>query len=274
MDDRSNHDHDALEAMEVCRPGSNDISDPALAFLAEELAANPDLSKRYEQLQGLDGKIAEAYKNVPVPVGMADRVLAFLALSQMEEPTGAAEVEAAPEEEPVVPRRRLRGWLLATGGVLATAAAILVMVLTGPHGDRSVTRETLIRAATVQFAGALESGEQGELMDAVSPPAAYPFSSELVRSANIRWREISGFLGNSGVAYDLIQGQTRATLYVVRGVLAGLPTAPAEVESSAATGRQLSVGAWQSNGLLYVLVVDGNPGQYRRFLDITHGPVT
>jgi hypothetical protein len=281
MDDRSNHDREVYDAIEVCRPGSDDISDPSLAFLAAELAANPELDKRYEQLQRLDRRIAKAFSNVPVPVGLADRILAFLALSQIEEPIRIAEAEAAlagpaaSEETRATRRRRSRRWLLVTGGALAAAAAILVMVLVGSPSARPMTRETVIQAATDQFTHALETSVQGQLISATGPPNAYPYSRDLVNLPNIRWRWISNFLGRSGVAYDLIgPGRTRATLYVVQGAGAGLPGVPAKPVSSAATGRQLSVAAWQTGGLLYVLVVNGGPSQFPQFLDTAHGPVT
>ena len=78
MSDQPIQDPRIREAMEACRPGSDDLEDPALVFLAEQLAADPKLGHVFERLQRLDGTVAEAFGDVPVPDGLADRITARL----------------------------------------------------------------------------------------------------------------------------------------------------------------------------------------------------
>ena len=95
--------------------------------------------------------------------------------------------------------------------------------------------------------------------------------------AQTSFRRISGFLGCDGVAYDMTNRLgTEATLYVVKCdgvVVPGLPSAPPSYRNTHGTQGCRSA-AWQSGGLLYVLVVAGSEKRtYESFLPIP-GPVT
>ena len=67
------------EAMESCRGGSDDLSDPQFADLAARLAEDPELRGQFQRLQQADGAIKAAFAEVPVPAGLADRVSRRLA---------------------------------------------------------------------------------------------------------------------------------------------------------------------------------------------------
>ena len=79
MDHPPKHDERLLEALEACRPGSADLSDPALAHLAAEIAVDPALERLYERLQQIDARVAAAFQEVPVPAGLAERISERLA---------------------------------------------------------------------------------------------------------------------------------------------------------------------------------------------------
>ena len=68
-----------LEAMESCRPGSDDLFDPALAPLVEVLTLDPDLADRFQRQQQADAAVASAFRDVAVPDGLAERLLGRLA---------------------------------------------------------------------------------------------------------------------------------------------------------------------------------------------------
>ena len=68
-----------LEALEACRPGSEDIRDPVMEPLARQLGVFPELAALYERLQQTDRAIAEVFREVPVPAGLAARVLTQMA---------------------------------------------------------------------------------------------------------------------------------------------------------------------------------------------------
>jgi hypothetical protein len=74
------------------------------------------------------------------------------------------------------------------------------------------------------------------------------------------------FLGHRGVVYELPgPGGTHAALYVVDcGDIAGISATPAQQPPSTTAGCCAS--AWQKDGLLYVLVVEGDASLYRGYL--------
>ena len=63
------------EAMEACRPGSQDLADPGLAFLAEALAQDPALAARYQWMQEVDQQVGAAFGEVAIPAGLVNRIL-------------------------------------------------------------------------------------------------------------------------------------------------------------------------------------------------------
>ena len=154
---------------------------------------------------------------------------------------------------------------------LATAAALLAAVWVESRHAASYTPLAVLEQATEFFRS--ESPAAGRRPGEVSPPAAYPISRDVLRTPQVRWRPIQGLLGCSGVAYDLsATGGRRATLYVVSQAVPGLPTQPRREPRPTTAG--CSTAAWQDGGLLYVLVVEGGPEVYRRYLRLPSGPLT
>jgi hypothetical protein len=105
-----------------------------------------------------------------------------------------------------------------------------------------------------------------------SAPDDYPFSRDLYRDAGIRWRALDDFLGRGGVAYDLPEvGSSRATLYVVRCQIEGLPPVPPDGPVHN-TGNCFTM-AWQDGDLLYVLVYTGRSEYYQYYMGRPRGPL-
>jgi len=175
------------------------------------------------------------------------------------------------------PHRVSRRWLAIAGGTLTTAAVLLIAALVTMMKTSMSYDGPAVRGVAIEF---FEHGnqQQGRLLADQSPPQGYPVSpaiarNPMVRFPQMRWRRVDGFLDTNGVAYDLVSdGATRATLYVVNRTVAGLPDSPSVRPDLTTAG--CSVSAWQSGGLLYVLVVRGGPRTYRSFLNLPHGPVT
>ena len=270
MSDKPSSDPRILEALEACRPGSDDLNDPALAFLATELAASPELDEAYERLQQVDTALVEAYCDVPVPDGLADRLLDRLKQARAGQTAAEGDQQSAtpPATVSPPPARVSRRWLVVGSGIAtAAAAAVLVIGLFYQPAPPGYTASEVRRAAIDFFnEDTREPGRQ------TAPPEAYPPSSDVLQ-LKMRWRPVRGFLGRKGVAYDLTgPGKTQATLYVVRYAVPRLPPGPPLRPSLMTGGRATS--AWQSGGLLYVLVVKGNARSYQKFLDVSLGPLT
>ena len=271
------------EAIEACRPGSDDLADPGMEELAAQLAADPELDALFQRSQRLDTVIRDAFADVPVPEGLEERLLARLAEARSEHTTQspASEYqEPPPDESPqgevatvTSPRRRRisrRWWAAVAGGAVAASVAVaFVFYLQMPAG---ISEAEVLRVA-IDFYNT-DSSDEGRRVSEQPPPRSYPFSRDVLRTAQTRWRPIDGFLGCRGVAYDLAgPGQARATLYVVRRELSQMKAA-APCPRPALTTAGRSISTWQSGDLLYVLVVQGGPRTYRRFLELPSGPLT
>jgi hypothetical protein len=289
MESSPNYDQRIIEALEVCRPGSDDVADPALGVLADAIEADPEVAQLYARLQEVDGRVAAAFADVPVPEGLEGRLLERLGVASdagvsADEAAAqgagqVADVFATPDSAahdpgpqapspsrpvPGGPRRamRARGWLFAGGGVAVAVALVVGAMLAFSHSGREYTRRDVLDEA-IRFFGQ-ETPEAGRRDE---PPSDYPLSSEIARlpEMEIQWRWVSGLLESRGVAYDFRGPRgVRATLYVLDLQVAGLPAAPA-LRPSFTTGG-CSVEAWQEGELLYVLVVNsGNRATYQQF---------
>ncbi len=274
MDDEPLQPDRFLEALDVCRPGSGDLGDPHLAPLAAAVARDAALRERLVRIARADAAVAAAFHDVPVPDGLARRLLERLAVAAPPA-TGAVPVPSSaaplPSSSPAPPHRYSRRWLAIAAASLATAAALFMAALFGLHTPRPLTPDSLMEEAMRLFA-ATPAGS-GRLVAETPPPASYPFSSNLVRMAQVRWRWVAGFPGGPAIAYDLPgAGDSRATLYVARQTVPGLPVEPPLDPRWGTAG--CSADAWQVGDTLYVLVVAGDSRDYRNYLDMSHAPLT
>jgi len=131
MDDRPTPDPRLLEAIEACRPGSDETSDPEMVLLAAELARHPELDRLYRRVQKIDRAIGDAFRDVPVPSGLADRLLARLGVSASSGQEPAVEGQPAAQEPPVrLGRRVRRRWVIAgVASALLASAAVLTLAV-------------------------------------------------------------------------------------------------------------------------------------------------
>lgn len=263
---------DLLAAMEACRPSHDDAADPLLAPLAAAMAGDPQLDDRYQRQQRLDVALGGALQDVPLPDGLAGRLLQALATAR--EPKLAAVTAPAPPAARLSGgfrrRRAVRGWGFAAAGVAAAALIFALMVLEVGRHD-SCTPQFVLEQAVNLFAAAAPGPAWPVAQK--SPPATFPLSSVLRESSDVRWRPLHGFLDRAGVAYELTApGGGRATLYVVHRSVLGAPNQPPAMPAHQ-TGSW-SAAIWQQDGLLYVLVVQGDSRAYGELLDLPSGPVT
>jgi hypothetical protein len=260
-----------LEAMEACRPASDDLADPEFAALAAELGRNRRLAVFFARLQKVDAVLAGAVQDVPVPAGLAGRLLAALAAQADALPVAAPADRPAmvpPQAESGGWRRRLRPWQFSVAGALA--AMLLVGVGLMQRTQVEYSPASVLEVAIDFFNN--DAHEQGQLLSVASPPWGYPASRYVQLPRDTRWRKVGTLLNSGGVAYEMDgPGGLRATLYVVRRTVAGLadqpPTRP--VYGTA----QCCLAAWQEGQLLYVLVVVGEGRDYQRLLNVSQGPL-
>ncbi|HEY1785223.1 MAG TPA: hypothetical protein VGG30_06720 [Pirellulales bacterium] len=262
--------HDEIDA---CRPGSRDLDEPEMSQLAEALAHDPQLRSRYDALQRLDARLVEAFAAVPVPAGLAARLIAGVqnnaGLLEAPAPSTAPLVVAAPAPQTIplsasparraIPRRR----------VLAALAASL-LVATGLwaafRGPSAPAAGEVTTEAAEWFAGLADQWQP-----IAEAPAKLPLPAAIVGNPR-GWQTVSKAVARRGVVYSLAQGpKARAVLFVLSARRPGLPAAPPLAPQSTTGG--LTISAWQSQGLVYVLVVEGDERAYRRFLQPGRQPL-
>jgi hypothetical protein len=281
-----------IEALEACRPGSNDIDSPEFSPLAAELAASPRLDELYERLQRVDAAVAGAFADVPMPEGLAERILARVlagdkakvpatvegeksaiarAVEQAVLPANVSQAEAI-SNRPAAARAAkvpLWGWVSAAVLLIAVGVGVVAYVNSRPSGyaphdaiDQGIA--LLLEERTHRPTGPAATADLRE---------DYPLSSELAdRVRVLRSREVADFLGEPGVAYDLLSRTgAAATLYVVRMRIPGLPSSPSPFPQPGTQGT--TAAAWATDGLVYVFVVDGDEREYQQFFPQSEGEV-
>ena len=263
------------EAMESCRNGSDDLSDPQFADLAARLAEDPDLGEQFQRLQQADGAVKTAFARVPVPADLADRISRRLtAAAAMTIGDSVAAPSLAEPDSPTPLLEPVRGFsrrrLLVGFAALGAAAFLLGLVWIQTHRPRHDTPDSVLVDAMDFFDK--DNKPFGDPVSRVLPPAEYPLSRDIVRLQDIRWRRIEKLLGDAAVAYDLPSNGGRATLYVLQRNVPGLPAFPPDNPSLSTGGK--SAAAWQTGSTLYVLVVEGDAWMYSSYLDHSHGPLT
>jgi hypothetical protein len=237
-------------ALEACRPGSHDLEDPAMAPLASKLASDPGVADLHDRLQCLDARITMAFHDLPVAGDLAGRVVACLALDRPR------------------PRWARRG-LLIGGALSAVAAGWLMAVWLAPHSPKPFSEQYVLDEGIRLFDATLPESPAWSKDGPTT--SEYPLSDALVEAVAVRWQPVQGFSGSQGLVYELSESrESRAVLFVVRCGVEGAASAPGWQPFTTAG---FSASAWQENGLLYVLVVRGDPSAYRRFLRLPSGPI-
>jgi hypothetical protein len=205
---------------------------------------------RDEMRDSVDACLTRAFRDVPVPDGLAERLLAGLATKQP---------------------RRSRRWLLAAGGMLTAAATLLFALWLRAPAESPLSEDTVCAEAIRLFD--VGFNQPGSLLAKTPAPSSLPFSQWVFCAPQASWRNLGDFLGGHGVVYELRgPGGTRAALYcVARNGISGFDTMPTSSPASSTAGCFAS--AWQEGGLLYVLVVQGDQSTYRGYLNLPRSPV-
>jgi Ubiquitinol-cytochrome C reductase Fe-S subunit TAT signal len=275
------------QQIDSCRPTVDDLGLEELVPLAERMEVDRELRETFARAQRLDGRIARAMDDVPVPAGLSDRILDALAAD------GAVIGQCAPHvpfvSEPQTRRERdeyttaladcagqchtrqttRRRWLVSVAaGAAVVVAAVAVWHFRSQPSPLSV--ESLLASGGRWHAELSRSSSwhvlpPGQMINAYPPATA-------VRAVPHRWADVSALVGRPAVAYDLSDGREhQATLFVIPAAVPGAAATPPRSPGSNTGGRQ--IGVWQVGGLVYVLVVEGDVQRYQNLLDASGPPL-
>jgi hypothetical protein len=271
------------EPIDACRVTGDDLCLPELALLAEQIDGDPEVREIFQRAQRLDLRISRAMHEVALPAGLCDRILMRLEAEQPAETiTNLISAQIATEDEPE-PRRDQSGavhreihsrpvhrrqWLVSLAAIAALLLVGLGLWRLWPHGS------------PLSVKALLASGGQwhDQLGNAAWKPLApgqglkdFPLAA-VVLAAPRGWADVSALAGRPAVAYDLNVGRgRRATLFVINEPNTAADSAPPRIPGSNTGG--LTIGVWKADGLVYVLVVEGDQRRYDRLLDKSGQPL-
>lgn len=228
----------------------------------------PDLAPLRQLGAQFDRQMTAALDDVPLPVGLPQRLLAQLAPSP-------ASLPAAP---PVLPSRRR---FLGLAAVAAATVAVAAGVWWWQQPDGQLRPGELLEAAVGLFheldAQPQEAGATLVTAPLATAPRNFPVSDELAfQPATARWRRLPAALANeTTVAYELRSpdGQSQAVLFVLHRDIPSLLASPPAMPTLPPT-QGVCAAAWQSGNITYVLVVRGGQRDYQSFLKSVAGEVT
>jgi hypothetical protein len=272
------------EVIEACRPHSDDLANPDMREVAEEIARDPESRVLYARVQQWDSAITAAMQSGSVPSGLESRLLAALRVDQAGSanesrtpvsagesarpsipadvmtapaPSGESAVSLSATERSSWSRRR---WLAACGSVAATI--VVAAFLNAWLRDRSPLP---FEEEAVTWVDQLSPTWQ----DISRAPAGFPVPAALL-AAPVAWQWMEQ--GRLGVAYQVeTAAGVRATLFVVKSSRADLPTSPPAMPQSTTGGR--AIGYWRAGDQICVLVVPGDARSYRAFVNPSAAPL-
>lgn len=269
-------DQSIQQAIDACRPGGDDLQLPEVDFLAEATRTDPEIRRTYERSQQFDAAVGLAFRDVPVPAGLAERLLSAVETSALPSVVAQAERSSPPlpardSGSHLGPRRRwMRGirprtWAVA-GGTLAAAAALIGFLLVTPlFKCLEPTLDEHLPGEVSAWADAVT--RQGWNDNLIAPELHERPLDRAVRAMPRRWCQIQTSYDARTLVYDLAPpGADAALVFCMRSKARNsrLPDTPWNPLS--ATGG-LTLGVWRRGDIVYVLMVQGGPRRYREFIE-------
>jgi hypothetical protein len=241
------------EMIDACRPDQHDPQRPELAADLAPLARDgeqPEVAEAVRRSERFDRNVRTALDDVPLPPGLAERLLAKC--------EGAVITPAQASDEKVVGKKSPRRKFLAQ---LSIAASLLIVMLAAYPAFKyifptrpPVTADELAQSAVSWFDDCGPGVQWTPVNEKIL--TKYPLSSALRFRPKV-FRQVD----ESTVAYYLGSDGKRAILFV------HLPTRPhPQLHRSPygilpATGG-VSLGAWQRDEVVYVIGVTGSERRY------------
>jgi hypothetical protein len=242
----------------------------------ETISDDPRLAAELQSRRAFDRAVAQAFEQVPLPLGLAARLAATLEAEAATErsgllaPAASTAPAAAPHRQSPYSRRH---WLAATGSALAaTAAGGALFVWWQKRRSADLTVEQVLEASLVFHQRAAAKRGEAQPISLAPPPADFPLSDFVRPHAEPRVRKLDEpLLGRTGFVYELAPADgPRASLYVLHESpqlsLSAVPLLPnAPMAHPFKTGG-CAMSAWREANRMVLLAVDGDERRYREYL--------
>lgn len=265
------------ELMDSCPPQGDGLGQPEMRPLVDLIAADAGVARQLDRSRRLDVGISRAVQDVPIPAGLEQRLLAALGehpgVSPQEpsKPLGDAsgsasglDLESRPSAaaadlDLVTPggKPALGSWRLWATLATCAAALALIPLLVNRQPVGEVGYEELVSSALNW-----ELSDEAWLSDhAIWTRYPLPKQMTVMRLDGRQEVQLSQFK-LTAYCYAVALQSGSARIFVFDKPLGfTLPTAP-PVQPMFTQGR--CVAAWTSDGLVYVLVLDGGENDYKR----------
>ena len=247
------NDKQLREAIDACRPGSEDVRSADFKDLAAQLSRAPELRAVYDRAQRADIRLGQAVDDVPARANLADRLLAQLLVAQQQtEQDRAATLVVATADAASSRATGHRMWYVAL-------AASLLAIASGwwylqPRDISSADVPELVAECYEKL------GAQWSHLPA-------PHGLAVPRVIALRphgWQDVSSLFGRDAVAYRFaLSGGGQAILFAVDVKLERVPNVPPARPQPTTGDRSLAI--WQSGDVAYLLVLKGDGREYHRF---------
>jgi hypothetical protein len=266
-------DPEIRQAIDACRPGSEDLSLPEMAPLADAIQQDKEVQRIYDRAQRYDAAVGRAFREAPVPAGLLERLLRAAAAA--DEPISEQGQEGA---EPTVStadqaargvdrgrRRRSRPWGLVAAAAAVVAASVLVVFLVNGGAPEPVANVSLQRDVTAWAGQVVRRGWSDDL---ASPLLRTRPLDDAIAANPRRWCQVETRYDDQTLVYDLAGSDADfALVFCLRSPARDsvLPPMPPHKPYPPTGGVRL--GVWRRGDLVYVLAVKGDEKRYRQFLD-------
>ena len=270
-------DRKIQQAIDACRPGDDDLQLPEMEFLAEAVRSDPEVRRQYERSQQFDAAVSWAFRDVPVPADLGERLLTIVEASPDQSPAAPLEPPSPPSSardarQDLKPQRRWprgirrRTWTVMAGSLAAAAALVGFLLVTQHFGGTEPTADERLPGEIQAWTDAVVRQGWNDNLQAAEL-GGRPLD-RAVRGMPRRWCQIATDYDARTMVYDLAPpGSDPAVVFCMQSKVrpSALPNSPPWNAFSATGG--LTLGVWRRGNMVYVLVVQGGPRRYREFID-------
>lgn len=277
------------ELMDACRPNGEDAAGPEMAALEELLNRDPYAREVFSRSEHLDRSIGEAFRDVQTPPGLAARLLA--AVGAEDEPgehivaggesaeENFADEQANTSNQPTekvshaaasirkeTHRTSRRRWVALAGTLAASLVVVVYAAIVLNKTDGPIPHSTVADKA-IAWLGRADQDNWNR--NDIPPKDSYPLAEYVTYEGEtppiVQWQFIRTDYGKAAV-YDLTPpGKRSVYLFSIRS--GEQFSAPQLLPSRPARSTQgVCIGVAYRDGILHVLVVEGDERRYSQFI--------